>query len=159
MGILKREFKVYYTLQSVDLKQITTFLNNKFSNKYKVVFQDKGGIGKQVMTGQKDSSVLIIKNAYHRQRIKIHFAAASTPTESGKDEIIFSFIEAELKWWLNFLHREAGMIGRFIIGLIYGNGKEFHQSIIDALVQEYDVKERTIVADATAFFKRNKKSE
>lgn len=155
MGLLTTEVKNWVSLQKFTLKDVESFLKEKFGDKYEIKFAPKtAGMAKH-LTGKTEDKLEIIKDAYHRRSLYLINVSANE-SESGKEEIFLGFAEMELKWWLRFLHRETGMIGQFIIGLIYGKAEDFYKGVEDAIEEKYEMKMRTTKIDPLGAFKKNK---
>ncbi len=156
MGLLNQKRTFYASFKKVSIEEVASFLEKKFEGKYKVVFKDKAGLAKQMISGgQKEANVVVEKNSYHRIRTILHYAPANQ-TESGKDEVYFHTGRAELKGFIGFLDNEAGLIGSAIIGMFYGKATEFYDDVFNALIEEYELEEREINTGVSALFKKNK---
>ncbi|PID93486.1 MAG: hypothetical protein CSA95_07380 [Bacteroidetes bacterium] len=155
MGVLDRKITQYVSYKKTDVEGVSDFLKKKVGEKYKVVFKQKGNVAKQMLSGEKEDNVFVEKNAYHRIRIELTHVPANQ-TEAGKEEWLFHILRAELSGFLRVLDRETGMIGSFIIRLIYGNAEEFYSDVFEALHEEYALEERELNVGVSALFNKKK---
>ncbi len=156
MGLLDKKITQYVSYKEANVEDVSSFLEKKIGEKYKVAFKQKGNVAKQMLlSGQKEDNVFVEKNGYHRVRIGLAHAPANQ-TETGKEEWLFHIVRAELSGFLRFLDRETGIIGSFIIGLIYGDADEFYNDVFNALQEEYALEERELNVGVSALFKKKK---
>lgn len=140
MGLFDNVLKTTYVDGIVDIKSIHELLDEKLGKKYKVKFVPKSNSVMQMIGGDKQDQVFIIKNAYHRTYISLTHLNKQLGIEN--DETLFGFNRDDLNWWLAFLHNNTGIIGALIIRLLYGSSEPFDKEILEALKSKFDVKTR-----------------
>ncbi len=155
MGLLDKKYTQYVSYKKVNVEEVSNLLEKKVGDKYKVTFKQKGNIAKQAFSGQKEDNVFVEKNGYHRMRIALSHVPANQ-TEAGKEEFHFRIVRAELNGILRFLDRETGIIGSFIIGMIYGDAEEFYSEVYNTLKEAYEFEEREFNVGVSALFKKKK---
>ncbi len=149
MGIIDRTVKQTFSHEKVTTKEIADMLTAKLNEQYKVEFKPKGNVGKQMLGALNYDSVLIVKNAYHRMRA--HVEEFKDPN-TNKIEYHFYFDTSEISPVLKFIGKETGLIGHFIIKMIYGEADEFYDTIINNIKNEYPIEERETQVGLKALF-------
>ncbi len=155
---MNRIVKQNISRQKVTAKEIADMLTSKLGEGYKVEFKPKANVGKQMIVGgMKHDSVLIIKNAYHRMRV--HVQEWNAPGTTEQKEYHFLFDTSEISPVLKFLGRETGMIGRFIIEMIYGDSDEFYDTVINHIKNEYPIEVKETQVGLNALFGKNNENK
>ncbi|NHN25304.1 hypothetical protein FIA58_006400 [Flavobacterium jejuense] len=138
------------------LEEVEKLLKEKLGNKYELKLSRKSThLAGKLITGSTTDAITVIKNAYHRTKVNVT-TIDDASSNTGKHTSIY-FSEATLAGWLLLLHNQAGLLGRLIIRLIYGNSDAFYEEI-DSIIKtnikgEEETKE---VGLGTLFKKKNK---
>ncbi|MBT1686412.1 hypothetical protein [Dawidia soli] len=151
MGLLDWNVTAYTVAATVQAEDLHKHYEEKLGAKYEVKLELKGKSRLQrTLTGVRENSVFIAKNAYHRTLI--------TPVH--KDGITtFKFDESSVSPWLTALSRQTGLIGVLLIRIIYGNGNDFYADVMDVLCTSYPVKEEKLNVGISTLWKGQKQNQ
>lgn len=148
MGFFTNISTNYVSKGNINLDELFKVYQQKLGSKYQVEFKKAGSnVISRTVTGKKEDSILVAKNAYHRTEIDIYY-------DPSANESYFRFNEATLKGWLGFLNKQTGLIGSFIISLCYGKGQEFYTDVINVVIENYKPEERQINTGLSALWNK-----
>ncbi|CAM4126842.1 MULTISPECIES: hypothetical protein [Flavobacterium] len=145
----------YKTFDNTTAEQVEKLLKDKLGNKYEIKLSKKAtSMAGKLFTDAANDSVTVIKNAYHRTKVNV--ATIDDPSSETGAYTAISYSEAKLTGWLSILHGQAGLLGKLVIRLIYGNADEFYEEVDNVIkVNIKGVEETKNVGIASLFNKKN----
>lgn len=147
MGLFDYKINTYKTDKSVSAEELHKMYETSLGSKYKVKLEKKGKNAiVSAFKGVANDQIFIAKNGYHRTYV--------VPFQEGNNTH-FRLVESTTSPWITFLSRQTGLIGIGVIRLIYGNGKEFYEDVINVLRTEVNVEEGQQNVGLSALWKKD----
>lgn len=145
----------FRAFENPTVEEVEKLLKEELGNKYELKLSRKStNLAGKLITGSTSDAVTVIKNAYHRTKVNVT-TIDDASSETGKHTSIY-FSEATLAGWLLLLHHQAGLLGRLIIRLIYGDSSGFYEEIENVIKTNFKGEDETKDVGLTALFKKKK---
>ncbi|MHA7058805.1 hypothetical protein ACWGOQ_0016390 [Aquimarina sp. M1] len=146
---------VYKAIENPSIEDVEKLIQDKLKDKYTYKSSRKAStIAGQMMNGQAEDAITVIKNPYHRFVVVVE--KVKDPTSENGQYTSIRFSSAELAGWLRFLYKEVGLIGQFIIRLIYGGDDPIYEEVKNIVKDNFAIEEQTIDVGIGSLLKRNK---
>jgi hypothetical protein len=146
---------VFKAVENPSIEEVEKLIKEKLGDKYTYKSSRKASsMAGKIMNSHAEDAITVIKNAYHRFVVVVD--TTKDPTSKNGQYTSFRFSSAELAGWLRFLHNEVGIIGRFIIRLIYGGDDPIYEKVKNIVKDNFKIEEQTIDVGLRSLFKKNK---
>ncbi|RZS99830.1 hypothetical protein [Aquimarina brevivitae] len=147
------KIKIYKALENPTIEDVERVIKEKIGDKYTYKSTRKAdSVAGKILNGNAQNTIIVIKNAYHR--IVVAVETVKDPTDDNGQYTTLRFSTAELAGWLRFLHREGGLLGSFIIRLIYGSNDPIYDEVRNIVKDNFKIEEQTLDVGIGTLFNR-----
>ncbi|TPN83383.1 hypothetical protein [Aquimarina algicola] len=144
---------IYKAIENPSIEDVEQIIKEKLGDKYTYKSSRKASsVAGKILNSRTEDTITVIKNAYHRFVVVVDVVKDPT-SESGKCTH-FRFSSAELAGWLAFLHKEGGLLGAFIIRLIYGSNDPIYDEVRNIVKDNFKIEEQTVNTGLSALLGR-----
>ena len=130
MGIFQTSdmYKVERNIAS--LEEIRELLSGKIDEKYKMEISNADSGVKKYFTGNTVDMLIIKKNGYHG------LALTLDAYQQERGYAVVATVPITPNSFIEWITRNGGIIDRLVFQAIWGNPKEFHQSVENLIISE-----------------------